>query len=138
MSTPNQHTKAREIAQSYNGGIAGQIVQLTNEQKEKLMLDYITSCESRDKEAETLREALRVAKSALESIKEAKDSPPLDLTGDAQFGFYCGVEDVGAQDRYAGADYGYTQGVEAGIEWAMNESTDALSKIAALNPHTNQ
>ncbi len=46
--------------------------------------------------------------------------PHEDLTGDAQVGVHCGVEDVGCSDRYEGANYGYSEGVRTCAEWLNN------------------
>lgn len=68
---------------------------------------------------------------ALTRIKEATDAPDIDVGGEMQFGLHCGVEDRSCQDRYEGADYGWSQGVERTLEWSHNESNHALSTFTA-------
>lgn len=64
---------------------------------------------------------------ALERIKNGENAPDIDIGGEAQFGLHCGVEDKSCRDRYEGADYGYSRGVEAALEWAANEASQALA-----------
>ena len=70
---------------------------------------------------------------ALQNIADCKDAPDIDATGYWQFGLHCGVEDRYCQDRYQGADYGHTVGVEKALEWACNESRAALASIDSSN-----
>lgn len=49
---------------------------------------------------------------------------------DMQVGLYCGVEDRSCQDRYEGADFGWSQGVERDLEWSRNEANHALLTFA--------
>jgi hypothetical protein len=66
---------------------------------------------------------------ALKRIAECQDSPDIDPGGEEQFGLHCGVEDRGCCDRYEGADYGYSRGMERGLEWASNEAKHALESL---------
>ena len=66
---------------------------------------------------------------ALTRIANCTDAPDIDATGDWQKGLHCGVEDRDCRDRYDGADYGHTVGVEKALEWASNEAKHALSKL---------
>ena len=66
---------------------------------------------------------------ALKRIAECEDAPDIDIGGEAQFGLHCGVEDRSCSDRYEGADYGYSRGVERGLEWAVNEAKHALESL---------
>jgi len=94
-------------------------------------------------EAASAQSALNVrlatAIAALKRIAECEDAPDIDATGDYQFGLHCGVEDRNCQDRYQGADYGHTVGVEKALEWASNEAKYALEQVAnALRePHAD-
>lgn len=63
----------------------------------------------------------------LKRIFECQDAPDIDIGGESQFGLHCGVEDRGCYDRYEGADYGYSQGVERALEWSSNEAFAALA-----------
>jgi len=87
--------------------------------------------ENRDKDAQIV--ALR---EALSRIHACTDSPDIDVSGEYQKGLHCGVEDRDCQDRYDGADYGWSQGVERTIEWAQNEAAFALNapKTPAVVP----
>lgn len=69
---------------------------------------------------------------ALKRIFECQDAPGIDIGGESQLGLHCGVEDRGCYDRYEGADYGYSQGVERALEWSSNE---AFAAIAAYENH---
>jgi|GEM_PF-4618465 len=69
------------------------------------------------------RDRLRVA---LQLIASGEDAPDLEVEGDARSGLHCGVEDRDCRDRYEGADFGYTVGVEKTLEWARNEANAAL------------
>lgn len=62
----------------------------------------------------------------LQQIADADDAD-LELRGDRRVGVHCGVEDKGCTDRYEGADYGYTQGVERTLEWAQNIAREGIS-----------
>jgi hypothetical protein len=73
---------------------------------------------------------LAIALAALKRIAEGEDAPDIDATGEWRFGLHCGVEDRDCQDRYDGADYGHTVGVEKGLEWASNEAKHALEQMA--------
>jgi hypothetical protein len=73
---------------------------------------------------------LAIATAALERISKCEDAPDIDATGEWQTGLHCGVEDRDCQDRYQGADYGHTVGVEKGLEWASNEAKHALEQMA--------
>ena len=66
---------------------------------------------------------------ALKRIAECEDAPDIDIGGEAKFGLHCGVEDRSCSDRYEGADYGYSCGVERGLEWAVNEAKHALDHL---------
>ena len=66
---------------------------------------------------------------ALKRIANCTDAPDIDATGEWRFGLHCGVEDRDCQNRYDGADYGHTVGVEKALEWASNEAKYALSKL---------
>lgn len=68
---------------------------------------------------------------ALKGIAEGKDAPDIDIGGESQFGLHCGVEDRGCCDRYDGADYGYSQGVERALEWSSSEASAALATYEA-------
>ena len=76
-------------------------------------------------------EDVKLLVEALTRIKEATDAPDIDVGGEMQFGLHCGVEDHSCQDRYEGADYGWSQGVERTLEWSHNESNHALSTFTA-------
>ena len=71
---------------------------------------------------EELRWELRGALRALHRIAERVDAPNIDPMGSTEFGLHCGVEDMGASNRYEGANIGYKQGCEAALEWATNEA----------------
>lgn len=73
---------------------------------------------------------LAIATAALERIAKCEDAPDIDATGEWQTGLHCGVEDRDCRDRYEGADYGHTVGVEKGLEWASNEAKHALEQMA--------
>lgn len=64
---------------------------------------------------------------ALQRIADGKDAPPIDAEGECLTGLKCGVEDRDCQDRYQGAEYGYAQGSEQMLEWAVNEARAALA-----------
>ena len=66
---------------------------------------------------------------ALTRIANCTDAPDIDATGDWQKGLHCGVEDRDCRDRYDGADYGHTVGVEKALEWASNEAKHALAML---------
>ncbi len=66
---------------------------------------------------------------ALKRIAECEYSPDIDIGGEYQFGLHCGVEDRGLSDRYQSADFGYSRGVEATLEWASNEAKHALDSL---------
>lgn len=66
---------------------------------------------------------------ALTRISQCVDAPDLEVSGDYEFGLHCGVEDNDCSDRYEGANYGYTTGMEAGLEWATNEAKHALETV---------
>lgn len=55
--------------------------------------------------------------SIIQKLRDCEDGPSEDLSGDAQNGVHCGVEDVGCVNRYDGANYGYSKGVAAVYEW---------------------
>jgi len=80
-------------------------------------------------QAESLAKDAQIValRSALTRIHTCQDSPDIDLGGEMQVGLHCGVEDRGCQDRYDGADVGWSQGVERTLEWAQNEASSALS-----------
>jgi len=69
---------------------------------------------------------------ALKEIAECEKAPPIDPCGDEEFGLHCGVEDRPCQDRYDGANYGYSRGMERGVEWASNCAKYALETMASL------
>jgi hypothetical protein len=66
---------------------------------------------------------------ALKRIAGCADAPDIDAIGDWQKGLHCGVEDRECRDRYDGADYGHTVGVERALEWASNEAKHALASL---------
>ena len=66
---------------------------------------------------------------ALTRIANCTDAPDIDATGDWQKGLHCGVEDRDCRNRYDGADYGHTVGVEKALEWASNEAKHALAML---------
>lgn len=80
----------------------------------------------------TTKERLKIALAALERIATCEDAPDIDATGEWQFGLHCGVEDRGCQDRYEGADYGHTVGVEKALEWASNEAKNAIESMGGV------
>lgn len=80
-------------------------------------------------ELKAVREENARLSEALQRIASFTDAPDIDPIGDIQFGLHCGVEDRNCSDRYEGADFGYTQGVERAFEWVKNEATYALSKL---------
>jgi hypothetical protein len=71
-----------------------------------------------------------IAVAALKRIAACKDAPAIDAEGEWQIGLHCGVEDRNCRDRYDGADYGHTVGVEKALEWASNEAKAALEDMA--------
>ena len=87
---------------------------------------------TQDINAEAVRSSalLAIATAALERISKCEDAPDIDATGEWQTGLHCGVEDRDCQDRYQGADYGHTVGVEKGLEWASNKAKHALEQMA--------
>lgn len=88
------------------------------------------SCSQRNeaaKQLEAMREAIKEAHKALLRLQTCEGSPDIDVSGEARFGLHCGVEDRDCQDRYDGADFGYSQGVEKTLEWAVNEAKAALA-----------
>ena len=74
--------------------------------------------------------AVDVALAALKRISEGDDAPDIDVCGEWQLGLHCGVEDRDCRDRYQGADYGHTVGVERTLEWASNEAKLALEQMS--------
>ena len=74
----------------------------------------------------------QVLEETLRNILEGVNAPDIDPMGDTEFGLHCGVEDIGATDRYGGANYGYSQGVEAALEWAANEAQEALKRAYGI------
>ena len=105
----------KEIAERYKNEAKWR---LRAAQLEREKADAIAT---KDAELARLREALQ-------RISDGTDAPDIDLSGDWQTGLYCGVEDRDCQDRYEGADYGYSQGVERTLEWAGNEADYALKE----------
>ena len=81
----------------------------------------------------TTEDKLIIALAALYQISTCEDAPDIAATGEWQTGLHCGVEDRGCQDRYEGADYGHTVGVEKALEWASNEAKSALEEINSEN-----
>ena len=73
---------------------------------------------------------LAIATAALEHIAKCEDAPDINAIGEWKTGLHCGVEDRDCRDRYEGADYGHTVGVEKGLEWASNEAKHALEQMA--------
>lgn len=65
---------------------------------------------------------------ALQRIANCTDAPDIDPVGEIRVGLHCGVEDRNLADRYEGADYGYSCGVERTLEWASNEAKHALAE----------
>ena len=80
----------------------------------------------------TTKERLKIALAALERIATCEDAPDIDATGEWQFWLHCGVEDRWCQDRYEGADYGHTVGVEKALEWASNEAKNAIESMGGV------
>ena len=76
-----------------------------------------------------LADNYRKMKEALVRISKLHNAPDPHLMGDAETGIHCGVEDTGCNDRYEGANYGYSCGVENMEEWVRNEICD-LATIA--------
>jgi hypothetical protein len=113
---------------------------LHNEQYIKNCSDKVERVLTKD---ETIRaldilafEALQTAerlRAALVGIADCKDSPSLTPEGDMELGLHCGVEDRGCSDRYEGANVGFEQGMERGLELASNEAKGAL-EIDPTNP----
>lgn len=71
----------------------------------------------------------RDLRAALTRIVECEDAPDIDIGGEARLGLHCGVEDRNLRDRYEGADYGYAQGVERALRWAVNEVQSILDSL---------
>ena len=71
-----------------------------------------------------------IAVAALKRIAACEDAPAIDAEGEWQTGLHCGVEDRNCRDRYDGADYGHTVGVEKALEWASSEAKAALEDMA--------
>ena len=82
--------------------------------------------------ADDLRRELRDKLKALHRIAECTDAPDIDPTGDTEFGLHCGAEDRDCSDRYEGTNFGYTQGCEAALEWAVNEAKHSLSNVRGM------
>lgn len=80
---------------------------------------------------ETLTWSLR---NSLKRIHDCEDAPAIDISGEAQFGLHCGVEDRGCANQYDGANYGYSQGVEKTLEWAVNEARGAFELSKEVMP----
>ena len=85
-------------------------------------------------EALPLEAAARIE--ALEAIVEllrqgpGDDEDRIHQTGDYQTGLHCGVEDRDMQaDAYGAADYGFTEGVDAVLEW-VNGIVPAAAQAA--------
>lgn len=95
-------------------------------------LAYVTDLRERVHSVNICLGELAIAVAALERISRCEDAPAIDATGECQTGLHCGVEDRGCCDRYDSADYGYTVGVEKGLEWSSNEAKHALDKIRLL------
>lgn len=76
--------------------------------------------------------ALREMAEGLERIASCADAPDIDPCGDEQVGLHCGVEDRQLRDLYETADYGYTQGAERILEWAISEA------VVAAQPQQHQ
>lgn len=91
--------------------------------------DYQATESAARRVAEFAEKKIEILLDALRNIADLNDSPEIDATAEWQFGLHCGVEDRGCQDRYEGADYGHTVGVERALEWAKNEATYALGLI---------
>ena len=66
---------------------------------------------------------------ALKRIVECEDAPDSDIGGETRLGLHCGVEDRNCCDRYEGADYGYAQGVEQALKWAVTEVQSILDSL---------
>ena len=100
----------RDIDQGYEPSPCGKQVQI-------IAQAYLDQCQEVDR-----------LKEALQRISDGTDAPDIDISGEWQTGLHCGVEDRDCQDRYEGADYGYSQGVERTLEWAGNEADYALKE----------
>lgn len=158
MNTKPDHTKAREIAQSYRGGIAGKIVQMTPSQKEDAMLLYIHACEARDKEAdEELRRWQDKIRDVVINRSGAPDykidgggcdsGDPLDFTI-AEIGQGFNYTDKEAETLREALRVAQKAIAYANLKLELLGFTsdgdarkpliESLSKIAALNPHTDQ
>ena len=103
------------------------IVNMTDDSHIQDMAKFcITEVIAADKEIATRDAELARLREALQRISDGTDAPDIDISGEWQTGLHCGVEDRDCQDRYEGADYGYSQGVERTLEWAGNEADYAL------------
>ena len=72
---------------------------------------------------------IQILTAALQRIAKCKDSPDLDPGGEVQLGLHCGVEDRCIDNIYEAASFGYTEGAEDAMEWAVNEANFALTQI---------
>lgn len=66
---------------------------------------------------------------ALTRIIECENAPDSEIGGEARLGLHCGVEDRSCSDRYEGADYGYAQGVDQALKWAVKEVQGILEAL---------
>ena len=98
------------------------------EEESRAITRAVANLAEKNNEIATKEAELARLREALQRISDGTDAPDIDLSGDWQTGLYCGVEDRDCQDRYEGADYGYSQGVERTLEWAGNEADYALKE----------
>lgn len=71
---------------------------------------------------------IKELESVLKRLITLEGCPDENPSGDEEFGLHCGVEDIGCNDRYEGANYGYSCGVERVQEWIKNEIMDCMGE----------
>lgn len=104
-----------------------QMERITLEEYAALCSD--TECRDYVDQMDKLKEQRDELLGALERIRDLRDAPAIDATGDFLLGLHCGVEDRDLHDRYECAEYGHTVGVERSLEWASNEARAAIVKV---------
>ena len=81
-------------------------------------------------EAIGIAKALIQAEEALKELQNGTDDPSITLSGDYHTGLMCGVEDGGFQtDGYAAASYGFENGVERTMDWALGIAKTTLDTL---------
>ena len=69
---------------------------------------------------------IKKLKQVLQEIADCVGSPDINPSGDLRLGLHCGVEDRDIANRYDAVDFGYAEGVERTLEWAVDLAKHAL------------